>query len=425
MAAKPRVVILGGGAGGSELASQLGSSGTCNVTLVDRQAAHLWKPRLHEFAAGTIDSTLSELSYYMLGRMRGFHFEQGEVRRIDPSARTVELDGPDTPDGFRPGPRKIAYDILVVALGGVTPDFGTKGVAENAVRLDERQDADRFRSRFVAAMIAAREKGRPTRIVIVGSGATGTELAAHLRQVEQAFFSPQGGQAEDLLKITLAEAAPELMPGADESLRADVKARLDALDIETVTDAKISEITASSVKSADGTEYPADISVWAAGLVGNPCLEHIADFELDKKGRIVVDQRLRSSLDPNIFVFGDAASFTPDGAKTPLPPTAQCASQQADYLADALPRIIRGDEPDPFVYDDKGRLLSLARAGSVGMIGLGLRSDILVKGQFANAAYKSLQRRHQWTLLGPVRGGLAIFADMISPAKGAQLKLHG
>ncbi|WAP70714.1 NAD(P)/FAD-dependent oxidoreductase [Jiella pelagia] len=425
MASRSRLVILGGGAGGSELAAKLGRRDDLDVTLVDRHPSHMWKPRLHEFAAGTIDSTLSELSYYMLARMRGFAFEQGDVERIDRAEKRVHLTGPAAPGSDGAVPRQIGYDHLVVALGGVTPDFGTKGVAEHAVRLDERADADHFRARFIALMISARETGRPVRVVIVGSGATGTELAAHLRQVESGFFRKAGETPRDILEILIAEAAPQLMPGAEETLRRNVAERLAALDIETLTGAKIAEITADSVVEADGTRHPADISVWAAGLVGNPRLAELADFELDKKGRIVVDARLRATVDPSIQVLGDAASFTPEGADAPLPPTAQCASQQAEYLASAIPALLAGSEPGPFVYDDRGRLLSLARAGSVGQIGFGRKHDLLVKGQFANAAYKSLQRRHQWTLLGRLRGGVAIFADWISPAKGAQLKLHG
>lgn len=425
MSGRPQVLILGGGAGGVELAARIGLRDDLQVTLVDRHPSHLWKPRLHEFAAGTIDSTLSELSYYMLARMRGFEFQQGEVEAIDPARRIVRLSGPKAPGGDGASPRDLAFDHLVVALGGVTPDFGTKGVGEHAVRLDERADADRFRARFVAAMIDARESGKAARVVIVGSGATGTELAANLRQVEAGFFRGEGRAPRDMLEILIAEAAPQLMPGAEETLREAVRSRLAELEIDTLTGAKIAEIAADGVVAADGTRYPADISVWAAGLVGNPVLGRLAAFDLDNKGRIVVDSRLRSELDPRIQAFGDAASFTPEGAGAPLPPTAQCASQQADYLAAAIPLLLAGKEPEPFVYDDRGRLLSLARAGSVGQIGFGRRNDLLVKGRFANAAYKSLQRRHQWTLLGPLRGGVAIFADWLSPAKGAQLKLHG
>ncbi|MCB8838666.1 NAD(P)/FAD-dependent oxidoreductase [Aurantimonas sp. VKM B-3413] len=425
-----RIVVLGGGAGGLELVCRLGERDDCTATLVDRVSTHLWKPRLHEFAAGTVHSSLSEMSFYMLAQMRGFHFEQGAVEAIDRAGKSVLLERPGRTDGGSNPPdgggRRIGYDVLIVALGGVTPDFGTDGVAENAIRLDERRDADAFRERFIDAMITARETSRPTDVVIIGSGATGTELAAHLRQAEQAFFEKSHAEGQKrLLNLTILEAAPVLMPGADEELRRNVASRLEALDIAVVTGAKIAEVNAAEVRSAEGDRWPADIAVWAAGLVGNPVLKDLADFEMDKKARIVVDDHLRTTVDAEIFAMGDAASFTPADADQPLPPTAQCASQQADYLADALPQAIAGKDFDPFVYDDRGRLLSLANAGSVGLVGLFRKGDILVDGRFATAAYNGLQRRHQWAVLGPLRGSVAIAADMISPTRGPALKLHG
>ncbi len=426
-AQRKRVLILGGGAGGLELAAELAADKSCAVTLVDAVSTHLWKPRLHEFAAGTVNSTLAEISFYMLAKMRGFRFEQGRVEAIDRAAKTVRLGDMHDQDGQLLTPaRNLSYDVCVVALGGVTTDFGTEGVAEHAIRLDTKTDADEFRELFIAAMIAARAGADPARIVIIGSGATGTELAAHLRLSEQAFFEPEDERARrKLLDLTILEAAPELMPGANGELRTGVADRLNALDVSVETGARVAAVTASEVRSADGKSWPADIAVWAAGLVGHPCLKGLADFEMDRKGRIVVDDRLRTTVDPAIYVLGDAASHTPVGAAMPLPPTAQCASQQADYLASAIPKALAGETPGPFVFRDKGKLVSLGRAGSVGLIGFARKDDFYVAGQFATAAYHALQRQHQWAVLGPLRGTVAIVADVISPARGPALKLHG
>ncbi len=424
---KYRIVVLGGGSGGLELVAKLSGRNDCHVTLVDQVSTHLWKPRLHEFAAGTVNSTLTEMSFYMLATMRGFRFEQGTVTAIDRAAKTVRLAEMSSGDGqIVTGARNVPYDICVVALGGVTPDFGTRGVAENAIRLDQKSDADEFRDLFIATMIHARETRDKAHVVIVGSGATGTELAAHLRLSEQAFFDQNLKERQaHILELTILEAAPEIMPGAERSLRTGVLKRLDALDIEVHVGARINEVTASEVKAEGGKSWPADLVVWAAGLVGHPCLKSLSDFEMDNKGRIVVDDRLRASVDPSVYVLGDAASLIPAGADQPLPPTAQCASQQATYLSSALPKIIAGHTPDAFDFSDKGRLISLGRAGSVGMIGFSRKNDFLVDGQFATAAYRGLARRHQWAVLGPLRGSVAILADMISPTRGPAMKLHG
>ncbi len=156
-----RVLILGGGAGGLELASQLAGTDGVEVTLVDREMTHLWKPRLHEFAAGTVSSTLAEISSTCwracaasISSRRG---AGGRPRRRPGRARA---------DARRRGARTraarfLAYDLLVVALGGVTPDFRIEGVSENAVRLDRPEDAEDFRTRFAGVMIRARASGMP------------------------------------------------------------------------------------------------------------------------------------------------------------------------------------------------------------------------------------------------------------------------
>lgn len=424
---KTRVVVLGGGSGGLELAAQLSARSGLEVVLVDREPAHVWKPRLHEMAAGTVATSLAEISFYLLGQLRGFRFEQGEVVSLDRRRRRVGLAAMPGPGG-RPGAaaREIAYDILVVALGGVTPNFGTAGVLENTIRLDGPEDADAFRDRFIALMIEARESGEPAEIVIVGTGPTGTELAAHLRHSERGFLDPSRAKRQGkLLSITLIEAAPTIMPGIDETLRAQIVRRLRSLDVKIVPDAKISQVNADELHTEKGESWSSDLTVWAVGTAANPVLKTLGEFEFDSKGRIVVDDGLRSTLDERIYVIGDSAAFTPPGEERAVPPTAQVAGQQAIYLADALPRSLKGQSVSPFDFSDKGRLVSLGRAGTVGKIGFARKDDILIGGQFALAAYHALERQHQWRVLGKLRGSVAILADLVSPTKGPSLKLHG
>ncbi|MBB3951734.1 NAD(P)/FAD-dependent oxidoreductase [Aureimonas jatrophae] len=421
-----RLLILGGGAGGLELASQFAGHGDIEVTLVDREATHVWKPRLHELAAGTVSTSLSEISFYRLGHLRQFRFEQGSVEALDPERRTVRLAAlRDRAAGIEVPPREIGYDGCVVALGGVTADFGVEGVTENAVRLDGKEDADAFRERFVLAMIGARESGRPADVVIVGSGATGTELAAHLRNSERAFFDQNARERETkLLDITILEAGDELMPGASDELRRGLAARLRELDVKVVTNVRVSAVDRDEVR-AGGERWPATLTVWAGGLTGSPVLGRLGPFQIDKRGRIVVDETLAAEGVPHVWAMGDATSLTPRGSDKPLPPTAQVASQQADYLAEVLPLTLKGEPVEPFRYRDRGKLVSLARAGAVGSLPVGRKNKLEIDGVAAVAAYNALQRQHQWRVLGPWRGTVAIAADMVSPAKGPALKLHG
>lgn len=420
-----RIVVLGGGSGGLELASQLAGQKGMRVTLVDRDAAHVWKPRLHELATGTTATSLAEMSFYLLGQQRGFRFEQGTVEGLDRAGQTVTLGAMLGDDGReRAAPRQISYDVCVVALGGATPDFGTEGVAANAIRLDEKQDAERFRDRFIACMTQARASGTPAEIVIVGTGPTGIGLAAHLRDAEGGFVDPDaGGPASKLLDITLLEAAPELLPGAADDLRRQVTEHLRGLDVKLVVDAEIAEILAGEIVSKKGERWQSDLTVWATGNVGHPALKEICDLPLDDRGRIEVDAFLRCDGETNVYALGDAASFTPHDGKKPLAPTAQAAGQQAAYLARSLRRTFSGRTVEPFAFNYRGRLLSLGNAGAVGKLGEG-EDDFLFAGQLAGAAYQALERQHQLRVLGPLRGGIAILADFVSPTKGTGGKLN-
>ncbi len=427
MGVRSRILVLGGGSGGLELASQLAFRRDLDIVLVDRETAHVWKPRLHEMAAGTVQTSLAEMSFYLLGELRGFHFEQGEVVSIDREARTVRLAPMVDGEGRKlADARDLPYDLCVVALGGSTPDFGTAGVKANALRLDGPQDAEEFRRRFIALMVRARETGTPAEIGIVGTGPTGTELAAHLRHSEHGFLEPGvSASGAKLMSVTLIEAAPDLMPGIDDTLRREIVERLRALDVKIVTDAQVSEVTPTEIRTAKGEAWPSDLTVWATGLIGNPVLKTLGDFELDRKGRIVVDRWLRSATDRNVLAMGDSAAFTPEMADRPIPPTAQAASQQAAYLAKTLPELAKRRTVRAFEFENKGRLVSLGLAGTVGRARVSRRNDLFIDGRFATAAYHALERQHQIRVLGPVRGSLAIATDLLSPAKGPALKLHG
>lgn len=424
--APKRLVILGGGAGGLELASLLAARDDLDVTLVDREFGHVWKPRLHELGAGTVSSSLADLSFYMLAHLRGFRFEQGEVTALDRERREVRLGSIHVAGATVEMPeRRLGYDLCVVALGGQTP-APLPGVEEHAIRLDRKSDADALRARFVAAMVAARDTGRPAEVVIVGTGATGTELAAHLRRSERGFFEKRDRRERDLLRITLLEAAPELMPGAEPDLRRELAERLARLKITVRTNAKVSAIQEGAVIGGEGGErWPATIAVWAAGSAGLPLLERLGGFDLDAKGRIRVDPTLQALGDDHVFALGDASSFTPRGGEKPLPPTAQVASQQAVYLSQTLPYAARGEPAEPFRYDNKGKIVSLAGAGTIGKLAFGRRDDILIGGRFALAAYHGLERQHQWRILGPWHGTVSIATDLLSPTKGPALKLYG
>src|SRR5215470_153680 len=219
-----RIVIVGGGAGGLPLASRLGDKlarrGLAEVTLVDRYSTHLWKPLLHEVAAGTMDANIHGVDYFALAYWHRFVFRLGTIAGLDRAQHALTLDEVRDDDGAPMLPRRtIHYDTLVFCVGSVNNDFGVPGVAEHAISLDTHEDAERFHRRLLAACVranAAAAAGNPTGvdIVIIGAGATGVELAAEIRQTTHvhASYGLEHLDSRKDVRITIIEAAPRILP---------------------------------------------------------------------------------------------------------------------------------------------------------------------------------------------------------------------
>ena len=186
-----RIVVVGGGAGGLELATRLargsGRRGRLSVTLVDGNLTHVWKPLFHEVAAGTLDSQADALPYLAQASRYGFRFHYGRMCGLDRARKRVRLAAVAGDDGAELVPeRELAYDTLVMAVGSVSNHFGTPGAGEHCMYLDSAGEAQRFQQNMVRAFLRAQTQETPLTdsqlsVAIVGGGATGVELAAELR----------------------------------------------------------------------------------------------------------------------------------------------------------------------------------------------------------------------------------------------------
>ncbi len=187
-----RIVVVGGGAGGLELVTKLGDKlgkrGKAEITLVEKARTHIWKPLLHEIAAGSMDIARHELDYLAQAHWHGFKYRFGEMIGLDRAKREVKLAATFDEEGRQITPeRTIGYDTLVIAIGSVVNDFGTPGAQQYAITLDTPEQAQRFNRRLVNACIRANTQPEPIRpgqlhVTIIGAGATGTELSAELHR---------------------------------------------------------------------------------------------------------------------------------------------------------------------------------------------------------------------------------------------------
>lgn len=422
----PRIVVVGGGAGGMPLVTALGRTlgrkNKAHVTLVDRSLTHIWKPRYHEVATGAIDADLDAVDYRSHAHRNHYHFHQGELAGIDREQKLIHLAPLRDKAGEVLPARSLPYDYLVLALGSQGNDFNTPGVREHCYFLDRRDQAERFQQRFLSLAASADYFERSMRIAIVGAGATGVELAAEVHHAV-GLLHTYGHERLDRTKlhVTLIEAGPRILPALNERVANAATRHLQKLGVDLRLGTMVAEASEAGFTTKAGEFIPADLLVWAAGVKG---LDMVASLGLpvNRLNQIVINDRLLTE-DDSIYAIGDCASLA-IGDKT-VPPRAQSALQMAKYLAKALPARIRGKTVGGFRYRDRGSLVSLSEYSSVGVLmgNLG-RGNIFVEGWLARVTYISLYRLHQAALYGWPRTLLLLLAGRFNRLLRPRLKLH-
>jgi NADH dehydrogenase len=489
------ILIVGGGAGGLELACKLGRKlGPSKVMLVDSRLYHVWKPSLHEVAAGTLDIHQEGLSYQMLAHDCGFTFVYGAMTALDSASKTLGV-GPVSAasDGEEIFPaRSISYRSLVIAVGSTSNYFGVPGAREHTISLNATEDAERFRLRLLRLLARTAEakgegahnpgvavakavgagtfdsgvaaadaagagagvgtsaatadatlgaKGGATMtdaghaprspaggldIVIIGGGATGVELAAELREATGVYaaYGFNRLQVQRDVRITLLEGAPRILAPLPERVSASAARLLDERSIRVVTDCRVTQIDAHQVLDKDGNVYPSDICVWAAGIRAPEFLGSLG-LPTTKGGAIEVDGQLRVKGVEGVYALGDCAACT-DGKGKPVPPRAQAAHQQADYLVKTFINMEKGHPPpkDPYVYKDYGSLVSIGHKTTVGNLMGSLRASWFVEGFMARIMYLSLHLMHHQAILGSMRTGVLAVARFLIRRTTPLVKLH-
>jgi NADH dehydrogenase len=432
-----RIVVVGGGAGGLELVTRLGDKlgrrKRADVALIEKARAHLWKPLLHEVAAGSMDVSRHELDYLAHAHWHGFRYRFGEMVGLDRGKRLVHLAANHDSEGRLITPvRSFGYDTLVIAIGSVTNDFGTPGVKENAVALDTPEEAQRFNRRLINACLLAHTQVEPVRpgqlhVVIIGGGATGTELSAELHRTVRGVvaYGLDRIDPDKDLKITLIEASDRIVPALPPRLSEATARLLRKLGVDICTSARVTEVRPDGVVLASGEFIASELVVWAAGVRGPAVLKNLDGLEATPSSQLVVRPTLQTTRDDNIFAIGDCAYLVPDGETRPIPPRAQAAHQQSSHLIRQIRNRLEGRPVEPFVYHDFGSLVSLGEFSTVGtLMGFVSGRDMLVEGFFARLMYKSLYKMHEMALHGLWTVGLDTIARLLTRRTEPHVKLH-
>ena len=445
-----RFVIVGGGAGGLELATRLGNAygfkpdkrddnAIAQVTLIDQKPTHLWKPLLHEVASGSMDAYAREIEYAAQAFWHGFEFQQGELTALNRATKRVTI-GPLFDDGMNEvlPSRELEYDTLVLCIGSTTAYYGVKGAQENCIALDTVEQAISFRKRMIAACTRAEHRAEqcqcagqkhepPVKIAIIGAGATGVELSAELRNTAE-MLRVYGLHTLDPIRdvgIVLIEAAPRVLPALSERISAATQELLRQKSIEVMTGEAVSEITDGVIHTMSGKVIKTTLIVWAAGIKAPAVLARLDGLEVNRLGQIVVGQNVQTATDESIFSLGDCAACPWPGHERGVPPRAQAAHQQATFLAHAFHLRMRGEPLPLYTYRDLGSLVSIGHASAVGSLMGGLiGKSMFVEGLLARYMYSSLYRMHIAALRGYRWMVLDMFTDWLRRKIAPRVKLH-
>lgn len=426
------IVIVGGGAGGAELATRLGrklgKSKQAVISLIDANRSHIWKPLLHEVATGALNSNIDGMDYLEHAKQHHFRFHLGRMHGLDRENKQVLLQPIYDEDGELLAPeRRIKYDTLIMAVGSVTNDFGTKGAREHCFFLDSTKQANQFHRKlmneFVRANTSTIQEEQTLNIGIVGAGATGVELSAELYYAAE-LLTNYGSRKLNAsnLRVHVIEAGNRILPALPERIADAVKLKLENIGVEIHTNTKVTEVTQEGFITGDGTKIPARIKVWAAGVRAPSFLAELG-LETNRVNQIVVNRQLQSN-DPSIYALGDCASMLQDDGKA-VPPRAQAAHQMADLIYRNILAKRAGRSIQDYVYRDYGSLVSLSNYSAVGnLINTLARRSIMIEGKLAQTMYVSLYRLHQIALHGYWKTFLITLVGRINRVIRPRLKLH-
>ena len=435
-----RVVILGGGAGGLELATKLGNTlgkkKVAEIILIDAKKTHIWKPLLHEIAAGSLNPDKDELEYLAQAHWHHFKFRYGRVNQVDSKNKTVSIEPTYDIDGTEIIPlRKIKYDTLVLSVGSTVNDFNIPGAKEFAVALDTQDQAERFHQKLHNSILRAQTQKGPVRpgqleLVIVGGGATGVELAAELHKAtrEMTAYGLDRVNPDRDISIYLVEASNRLLPALPPKISASVESELRKLNVKLFLGERVTKVAKEGIETQSGKKILSSLVVWAAGIKAPEFLSQIKDIETNSIHQIKVESTLQSTSDADIYAFGDCAACpVKPGSDLLVPPRAQAAHQQASMLYKSIKsKVLKPNKALPkYVYKDYGSLVNLGRYSTVGnLMGSLLGGSMFVEGLIARLMYLMLYQMHLSALHGVVSVVFRLLGKIISRRTEARVKLH-
>ena len=349
---KPRVVILGAGFGGLTAAKAMADF--ADVTLVDRHNFQTFLPLLYQVS--TAGLAADHVAHPVRGALRktGVAFRMGSPISVDHKNKTIKLDSSEV----------LEFDHLVVALGSATADFGVPGVREHALGMKSVHEAITIRAEVMRRFedLCRFQDETIFSIAVVGGGPTGVEMAGAFAELVRGPLKNDQAHAAAHIDIYLIEAGPRLLPSFSEKLSARTKRDLEELGVKVRLNTAVAEIKPRVIEVKGGASIPAEVTVWAAGVQGEPTASQL-NLPLINS-RIDVENTLQVKNYPYIWAIGDIAGIKGADGRF-LPMVAPVALQQGKFVAQQILRTIKSQPLLPFKYRDKGSMATIGRHKAV------------------------------------------------------------
>lgn len=352
-----RVIVIGAGFGGLQLAQSLAGNEDFQVVLIDKNNYHQFQPLFYQVAtAGIEPSAISFPLRLAFHNHPNIHVRVASVTKIISENNTIETDLGE-----------ISYDFLVMAIGADTNFFGNQNIAEKALPMKSVGEALGLRNRllenFEKALVSDNEEDRAglLNIVVVGGGPTGVELSGTLAEMKKHVLPKDYPELNfDLMQIYIVESGAELLGPMSKNAQMKSKEYLEQLGVNVMLNCRVSDFDGQYVYFADGSKIRTNNLVWAAGVKANS-IEGINPSIIMRGGRMKVNRYNQVDGYENIFALGDVALMTEEKFPNGHPQVAQPAIQQGKLLAKNLINIIRGNELKSFFYKDLGSMATVGR----------------------------------------------------------------
>ncbi len=347
---KAKILILGGGFGGIFTALEL--AGAADVSLVTDADHFLFTPMLYEYLSGEVAAWHIAPRYDEL-LDDNVHIVQGTVTGVDLKSQTVALANSQT----------LNYDVLVLAVGGITNYVGVEGAEEFSLPFRKLEHANNLRRRMVAALdrippeTAPQDVRRELTFAVVGAGASGCELSTKMADLLTDAFKRRALHGEP--RVIVIELADRVVPGMGDQIRAFVEEALRESRVEVHTETRVVKVTQDELTfEHEGRQENLKTAgvVWTGGVKMSPVIEQL-EAEKNKRGLLVVQPTLQLSQQVNVFALGDIAAY-PDATPT-LAGTAQLAFQQASLAGQNIKAYLEGKELHTKHFEELGEALSL------------------------------------------------------------------